>query len=154
MAIELVVNDDSIDLTFTGVDRFLALSKGIHLPITEITDARVADGRRAEEGPRAGASAAATGRGAWRPATSPGADASATASSGPCTGDKEVLVIDTTRENPARIVLQHPYRHDLAWLIAERIPPRRTATTTTRPPCTTSTTSSAPSSYAARNVAR
>ena len=42
MAIELVVNDDSIDLTFTGFDRFLALSKGMHLPINEITDARVA----------------------------------------------------------------------------------------------------------------
>jgi hypothetical protein len=36
--------------------------------------------------------------------------------------DTEVLVIDTTRTNPARIVIQHPYRHDLAWLIAERLP--------------------------------
>jgi hypothetical protein len=37
-------------------------------------------------------------------------------------GDKEVLVIDTTLAKPARIVIQHPYKHDLAWLIAERIP--------------------------------
>ena len=36
--------------------------------------------------------------------------------------DKEALVIDTTLEKPARIVIQHPYKHDLAWLIAERIP--------------------------------
>jgi len=36
--------------------------------------------------------------------------------------DKEALVIDTTRDKPARIVIQHPYKHDLAWLIAERIP--------------------------------
>ena len=36
--------------------------------------------------------------------------------------DPEVLVIDTRLDNPCRVVLQHPARHDLAWLIGERIP--------------------------------
>jgi hypothetical protein len=33
------------------------------------------------------------------------------------------LVIDTTLDHPARIVLQHPDRERLAWFIGERIPP-------------------------------
>ena len=40
MAIELVVQDDAIDLTLSGWDRLWALSRGIHLPIEQITDAR------------------------------------------------------------------------------------------------------------------
>ena len=35
--------------------------------------------------------------------------------------DPEVLVIDTRRERPCRVVLQHPDRHDLAWYIGERL---------------------------------
>ena len=35
--------------------------------------------------------------------------------------DPEVLVIDTSLENPARIVLQHADRDRLAWFISERI---------------------------------
>ncbi len=38
--------------------------------------------------------------------------------------DDEVLVIDTTRERPCRVVLQRPDRHDLAWLIGERLSPK------------------------------
>jgi hypothetical protein len=36
--------------------------------------------------------------------------------------DPEVLLIETSRKDMARIVLQHPDRDRLAWLIAERIP--------------------------------
>jgi hypothetical protein len=32
-----------------------------------------------------------------------------------------VLVIDSWLERPSRVVLQHPDRHNLAWLIGERI---------------------------------
>jgi hypothetical protein len=123
MAIELVVNDDSIDLTFTGFDRFLALSKGMHLPINEITDARVATVGEMKKalGWRVGGGywpgRMATGHFTWK-----GRQRYRQLWS--VYRESEVLVIDTTRKNPARIVLQHPYRHDLAWLIAERIPPR------------------------------
>ncbi len=126
MAIELVVNDDSIDLTFTGFDRFLALSKGMHLPINEITDARVATvvEMRKDLGWRVGGGywpgRMATGHFTWK-----GRQRYRQLWS--VYREGEVLVIDTTRKNPARIVVQHPYRHDLAWLIAERIPPRPTA---------------------------
>jgi hypothetical protein len=130
MAIELVVNDDSIDLTFTGVDRYLALSKGIHLPITEITDARVAPvaEMKAELGWRVGGGywpgRMATGHFTWSGRQRYRQLWSVYKAT-------EVLVIDTKRKNPARIVLQHPFRHDLAWLIAERIPPRPTPETET-----------------------
>ena len=122
MAIELVVHDDSIDLTFSGRDRFFALSKGIHLPINEITDARVATvgEMKKELGWRVGGGywpgRMATGHFTWK-----GRQRYRQLWS--VYRESEVLVIDTTRKNPARIVVQHPYRHDLAWLIAERIPP-------------------------------
>ena len=35
--------------------------------------------------------------------------------------DDEVLEIETTLERPRFIVIQHPDRHTLAWLIGERI---------------------------------
>jgi hypothetical protein len=125
MGVELVVHDDSIDLTFSGRDRFLALSKGIHLPINEITGARVATVEEMKQslGWRVGGGywpgRMATGHFTWR-----GRQRYRQLWS--FYKQNEVLVIDTTRKNPARIVLQHPYRHDLAWLIAERIPPRTT----------------------------
>ncbi|HTN79063.1 MAG TPA: hypothetical protein VMK16_05260 [Acidimicrobiales bacterium] len=121
MAIELVVHDDSIDLTITGTDRWLALSKGIHLPMSEITDARVTDvaSLKTELGWRVGGGywpgRMATGHFTWR-------NRKGFRQLWAVYADKEVLAIDTTRKNPARIVIQHPGRHDLAWLIGERIP--------------------------------
>ena len=121
MAIELVVHDDTIDLTLTGWDRLWALSSGIHLPIDQILDARVAD-----VGPLKKELGLRTGGGYW-----PGKLATGHFTWHHRKGyrqlwvvytDKSVLVIDTTLMKPARIVIQHPYRHDLAWLIGERIP--------------------------------
>jgi hypothetical protein len=121
VAIDLVVHDDAIDLTFTGSDRWLALSKGIHLPIEEITAARVADvvelkralGWRVGGGYWPGRMA--TGHFTWR-------GRKGYRQLWAVYRDTEVLAIDTTRMKPARIVIQHPYKHDLAWLIGERIP--------------------------------
>ena len=110
MAIELVVQDDAIDLTLSGWDRLWALSSGIHLPIEQITDARVADVAplKKDLGLRTGGGywpgKMATGRFTWR-------HRKGVRQLWAVYGDKEVLVIDTT-----------PYKHDLAWLIAERIP--------------------------------
>jgi hypothetical protein len=121
VAIELVVQDDAIDLTLRGWDRLWALSSGIHLPIEQITDARVADVAplKKDLGLRTGGGywpgKMATGRFTWR-------HRKGVRQLWAVYGDKEVLVIDTTIAKPARIVIQHPYKHDLAWLIAERIP--------------------------------
>ena len=121
MAIELVVQDDAIDLTLSGWDRLWTLSRGIHLPIEQITDARVADVSplKKDLGLRTGGGywpgKMATGRFTWR-------HRKGVRQLWAVYGDKEVLVIDTTLAKPARIVIQHPYKHDLAWLIAERIP--------------------------------
>lgn len=123
MAIELVVYDDSIELTFSGMDRFLALSKGLRLPIDEITDARVAPVEEMKQtlGWRVGGGywpgRMATGHFTW-------SGRQRYRQLWSVYKANEVLVIDTTRKNPARIVLQHPFRHELAWLIGERIPPR------------------------------
>jgi hypothetical protein len=121
VAIELVVHDDAVDLTFKGWDKLWAFSSGIHLPITEITDARVSEVRplKKELGWRTGGGywpgKMATGHFTWR-------HRKGVRQLWAVYGDKEALVIDTTRDKPARIVIQHPYKHDLAWLIAERIP--------------------------------
>ena len=121
MAIELVVHDDAIDLTFTGWDRLWALSSGIHLSISEITDARVVEVAplKAELGWRVGGGywpgRLATGHFTWR-------DHKGRRQLWAVYHDTEVLMIDTMRTNPARIVIQHPYKHDLAWLIGERLP--------------------------------
>jgi hypothetical protein len=37
--------------------------------------------------------------------------------------DDEVLQLETRLDRPRYIVLQHPDRHTLAWLIGERIRP-------------------------------
>ena len=154
MAIELVVHDDTIDLKFTGWDRFWTLSRGIHLPITEITDARVATVAplKKELGLRIGGGywpgSMATGHFTWR-------DRKGYRQLWSVYGDKEALVIDTTREKPARIVIQHPYKHDLAWLIAERIPGahrREDEPTTDSPTSTTSTRRIDPASFTPRGT--
>ena len=90
-------------------------------PITEITDARVAPVAplKKDLGLRTGGGywpgRMATGHFTWR-------HRKGIRQLWAVYSDKEVLVIDTTLEKPARIVIQHPYKHDLAWLIAERIP--------------------------------
>ena len=121
MAIELVVYDDAIDLKFSGWDRLWTFSRGLQLPITEITDARVVEVAplKKDLGLRTGGGywpgRMATGHFTWR-------HRKGVRQLWAVYSDKEALVIDTTRDKPARIVIQHPYKHDLAWLIAERIP--------------------------------
>ena len=81
MAIDLVVNDDAIDLKFTGWDRLWALSSGIHLPISEVTDARVA-----EVGPMKKDSGLRTGGGYWPGKMATGHFTGATARDPPAVG--------------------------------------------------------------------
>ncbi|MEZ5142923.1 MAG: hypothetical protein R2726_10450 [Acidimicrobiales bacterium] len=131
MAVHVFVYDDSVDVTINGLDRWLSLSAGVHLPMDDVLGARVASFEevRSDIGwrvggtywPRSWGGGIATG---WY--TVPGRKGARQLW---CVfTDPEVLVIDTTLERPSRVVLQVPDRHDLAWFIGERLARRRAAT--------------------------
>lgn len=122
MAVEVYVHPDTVDLTFEGLDRLLCLKDRVILPMDEILSAQVLP-----------VSVPREQRG-WRVLGGylPGAFATGYFTVRGQKGarqlwcvyrDTEVLVIETTRKTPSKIVLQHPDRHNLAWLISERIPP-------------------------------
>lgn len=121
MPLQIVVHDDVVDIAITGLDQLLCLSSGLALPVAEIASAKVVSVAAAKAG-----LGWRVGGGYW-----PGWFATGWFTIPDRKGarqlwcvyrDPEVLVIDTTRERPARLVLQHPDRHDLAWWIGERIP--------------------------------
>jgi hypothetical protein len=122
MAVHVTVTDDAVDVRFTGLDAVLSLSGGVHLPLAEVTGVRLA-GRTEllrEVGWRVGGgywpNAFATGWFTWK------------GRKGVrqlwCTyRDDEVLAIDTTRDRPARVVVQLPDRAERAWYVNERVAP-------------------------------
>lgn len=123
MGLRVVVHDDGVDVTISGWDALLCLSSGVRLRMDQITSARVAPWTeaRADMGWRVGGGYFpgwfATG---WY--TIPGRKGARQLW---CTyRAPEVLIIDTNLERPARLVLQHRDRHDLAWWIGERITAR------------------------------
>lgn len=124
MAVSVHVGDETIDVRFTGIDRLLALAGTVHLPLDEVTSVRVArvEEVRPELGWRVGGSHLpgylTTG---WF--TVPGAKKSRQLWS--VYRDPEVLVIETTRRKPTRLVLQLPDRHEQAWYVGERLAARR-----------------------------
>ena len=124
MAVSVYVHDDRVTVDFDGWEQLWCLKRHVEIPLADITDARVApvEEVRAGLGWRVGG-------GYW-----PGRMATGhfTVSGRPgarqlwCVfRDREVLVIDTVLESPCRVVLQHPDRERLAWLIAERLPGHR-----------------------------
>jgi hypothetical protein len=121
MGVEVYVYQDHVTIDFDGIERLLTLKGHLDLSMYEIRSAYVApvDELRKDLSWRVGGAY-------W-----PGRVATGHYMLKSRTGvrqlwcvyrDTEALVIDTTRDNPCRVVLQHPYRNDLAWLIAERIP--------------------------------
>ena len=114
------VHDDRVDIDVDGLDRLMALKGHLTLSMADIVSARVApvDEPRRDLGWRVAGGywpgLVATGhflvRG--RPGARPW---------WLVYRDPEVLVIDTDLDRPCRVVLQHPDRHDLAWLINERV---------------------------------
>ena len=120
MAVDVHVTDEEVRIDFTDLERVLALSSGVRLRIDEVLDARVVPVEEAKEllGLRVGGGyfpgrfatghflvkGRKGGRQLW------------------CVyRDPQVLVIDTRRDSPCRIVLQHPDRDFLAWIINERV---------------------------------
>ncbi len=121
MSIDVHVYDDRVTIDVGGADQLWCLKRHIEVAIADVTDARVVPvaEAKAELGLRVGG-------GHW-----PGRMATGHFMVRGRKGarqfwcvyrDPEVLLIETSRKDMARIVLQHPDRDRLAWLIAERIP--------------------------------
>lgn len=122
VSVDVYVHPDTLDITFGGLDLILCRQDRLMLSMNEIISANVVDVERAAEG-----------RG-WRVLGSywPGW---VTTGCFPVRNrpgarqlwcvyrDPEVLMIEVDRPRLNKIVLQHPDRHNLAWLIGERIPP-------------------------------
>ena len=121
MGVHVYVTDEGVDITFTGLDRWLTLNPGgQHLTIADIASARVASRAEllADLGWRVGG-------GYW-----PGALATGWFTVKGRKGlrqlwcayrDRELLAIDTRLHKPCRVVLQDRERHDHAWFIGERL---------------------------------
>lgn len=114
------MHDDRVTIDLTGLDRVAALSGHVEVPLEHVTGARVVPTSEAKQGL------------GWRLGGTflPGVVAAGHYGVRGRKGarqlwsvyrDKDVLVIDTDREDPCRVVLQHPDRDRLAWLIAERV---------------------------------
>ena len=122
MGVEVYVHNDAVDISFTGADRFLCFKDRLIVPMDEIDSARVlaVEDVKGDLGWRLAGGywpgRFATGHFAVR-------DRKNARQLWCVYRDPEVLVIDTRIERPCRIVLQHPDRHNLAWLIGERIRP-------------------------------
>ena len=124
MSVDVYVHDDRVTIDIGGADQVWCLKRHIELPVADIVAVGIDDVREAKRdlGWRVGGGYW-PGRMATGHFTVPGRPG---ARQFWCVyRDTEVLVIDTDLDRPARVVLQHPDRARLAWLIAERIPPRR-----------------------------
>jgi hypothetical protein len=122
MGIDVYVHPDTVDITFVGLERILSLKDRLILPMDDIVSARVRPVAELKQqlGWRVG--------GAYWPGLVATGHYTVRGRKGArqlwCVQrDREALVIDTRRDRPCRVVLQHPDRHNLAWLIGERIHP-------------------------------
>jgi hypothetical protein len=123
VAVDVFVADDEVRIDISGFDVVLCLARSIRLPMADVVGARVAPVAEIRDDV------------GWRLAGGylPGVLATGWFTVRGRKGlrqflhvfrDPEVLVIDTARQRPWRVVLQHPDRDRLAWLIAERLPGR------------------------------
>jgi hypothetical protein len=120
MAIDVFVGDRVVAIHLTGLDSVWSLRSRLLVPISEIAAARVVDRDDA------------MGRIGWKfgGTAVPGLVAAGTFTLDHADGDRafcclyrdrELLEIETTIQRPRLILLQHPDRHELAWLIGERV---------------------------------
>jgi hypothetical protein len=120
MASNVFVHDDVVDIDFTGWSRIWALKGHVELRMADIVAARVAPRTEVLEGL------------GWRVGGTywPGKVTAGHYSTRGRKGvrqlwdvytDPELLVIETRLDSPWRVVLQHPDRDFLAWVISERI---------------------------------
>jgi hypothetical protein len=120
MAIDVFVGDRVVAVHLTGVDSVWSLRSRLLVPIDDIVSARVVDRDDA------------LGRIGWKlgGTSIPGVVAAGTFGINGNDGDRafcctyrdeEFLEIETKLPRPRLILLQHPDRHELAWLIGERV---------------------------------
>ena len=122
MSLDVQVFDDKVTIDIGGADPVWCLKRHLEIPMVHITSARVGPVDEVQHG-----LGWRVGGGYW-----PGRMATGHFTVPDHPGgrqfwcvyrDTEVLIIDTSLDQPARVVLQHPDRERLAWFIAERIPP-------------------------------
>jgi len=114
------VDDDAVIVRFSGIHAVLAIKVLQRVAIEDVEGARLGSARelRKELGVRVGGGYwpgwLCTGHFTWK-------GRQGLRQLWSVYRDDEVLVIDTKLQRPARIVLQHPDRERLAWLINERV---------------------------------
>jgi hypothetical protein len=119
MALLVHVDDDALDVRFTGLDRVICLASHVRIPMAEITAASVRPLREMKQtlGWRVGG-------GYWPNGFATGwftvKNRKGFRQLWDTYRDPAVLVVETTRERPCRLVLQHEDRDRLAWWINER----------------------------------
>ncbi|MCU0267076.1 MAG: hypothetical protein MUF83_00375 [Acidimicrobiales bacterium] len=123
MAVHVNVGDATVEIKIDGWDSLWALSKGLTLGLDEIVSASVqpAEDLRKQLSWRVGGTyfPGRVAAGWYLVPDRPG-----TRQLLSVYRDPEVLVIETTRDSPCRVVLQLPDRHDIAWFIGERLAAR------------------------------
>lgn len=124
MSVDVYVHPDTVDITFGGLDQYLCFHDRLILPIDEVTSATVVGVDRAAEDRALRLVGAAYWPG-WIATGTFGVRNRPGARQLWCVyRDPEVLMIELDRSRLKKVVLQHPDRHNLAWLIGERIGPR------------------------------
>jgi hypothetical protein len=120
MAIDVFVGDRVVAIHLTGLDAVWSLRSRLLLPLDEVAGAEVIsrDEAMSALGWRLG--------GTYLPGVAAAGNFSVEHGDGDrafcCVyRDPEVLRITTRNPRPRMIVLQHPDRHELAWLIGERV---------------------------------
>jgi hypothetical protein len=120
VGVAIHVSDRAVSVELDGLERVLALAGRLEIPMEHVVGARVAplDSVRGGMGWRVlGAYLPGYVAAGWFLVPDrPGARQFCCVQR-----DRDVLVVDTDLERPARLVLQHPDRARLAWWIAERV---------------------------------
>ena len=122
MPVDVYVGDEQVAILLTGLDSVWALRSRLIVPLEDIVDARVVsrDVAREHLGWRFG--------GTYWPGTVIAGNYTVRGHHDQrefwsAYRDDEVLQLETRLDRPRYLVLQHPDRHTLAWLIGERIRP-------------------------------
>jgi len=120
LAVTVNVSDDAVEIDLSGLDAFWALQRHLSLPLRDIESARIdtVENLKPALGWRVG--------GGYFPHRLITGHFTTRGTKGvrqfwSVYRDDEVLVIETRRSRPHRVVLQRPDRDFLAWIIAEKV---------------------------------
>jgi hypothetical protein len=122
MPVDVYVGEEQVAILLTGIDSIWAFRSRLIIPTDEIVSARVVSRDQAKDhlGWRFG--------GTYWPGTVAAGNYTVRGRNDQRAfwsvyRDDEVLEIETNVDRPRYIVVQHPDRHTLAWLIGERLRP-------------------------------